>query len=351
MIFAKKFEMIASNDDVNETSLVASYYYLFRVDLTPRKDVESMELIEEEENNNGGFWAEDEWTAEDEAQAEALLEKSREKCSICNNNLALPLPLFKKGEEERAWDTFYAQHQTKFFKDRHYLHKAFPEEFSFGNSNLQPSNRKRTLVEIGCGVGNALLPLLDDEKCRWTVHGLDLSKVAVDLMHKDERFLNAAEDNRAFGYVCDISAFPESDSESGLTIPESCQGVADVATLLFCLSAIAPGQRMIQAVKNVAATLKPNKGVLVLRDYGRYDEAQMKLGTSRNKQMDDNFYRKHDGTKCFYFTLEDIRNLFKKAAGLKVLKLNYLRRIYRNRAKNEFRRRVWVQGRRFQKVN
>jgi hypothetical protein len=107
---------------------------------------------------------------------------------------------------------------------------------------------------------------------------------------------------------------------------------------------------MLQAVRNVSATLKPNHGVLVFRDYGRYDEAQMKLGTSRNKQLDnENFYRKHDGTKCYYFTLEDIRDLFESKAGLKVLELDYIRRVYRNRSKNEMRRRVWVQGR-FQKL-
>jgi hypothetical protein len=102
---------------------------------------------------------------------------------------------------------------------------------------------------------------------------------------------------------------------------------------------------MIQAARNVASTLKPG-AVLVFRDYGRFDEAQMKLGTSRNKQLhDDNFYRKQDGTKCYYFTLDDVRELFEKQAGLTALELKYLRRAYRNRSTNEVRRRVWVQAR------
>ena len=182
----------------------------------------------------------------------------------------------------------------------------------------------------------------------WTVHGLDLSKVAIDWLRQDERFVRAIESSRAQAYVCDISALPSaSDSKNDpLTIPEGCRGVADVSTLLFCLSAIAPGPGMIQAVKNAAATLKSKTGVLVFRDYGRFDEAQLKLGTSRNKLLDnDNFYRKHDGTKCYYFSLEDVRDLFENHAGLKVLELKYLRRIYRNRGTTEVRRRVWVQGR------
>jgi methyltransferase-like protein 6 len=100
---------------------------------------------------------------------------------------------------------------------------------------------------------------------------------------------------------------------------------------------------MKQAARNVASSLRPG-GVLVFRDYGRYDEAQMKLGVSRNKQLKDNFYRKHDGTKCYYFTLEELEDLFKQA-GLEVLDLKYLRRVVRNNATGETRRRVWASGR------
>ena len=137
-----------------------------------------------------------------------------------------------------------------------------------------------------------------------------------------------------YGHVCDISK----------EIPNSCIGISDVTTLLFCLSAIDPSD-MIAAAQNVVSTLKPG-GILVFRDYGRYDEAQMKLGISRSKQIKNNFYRKHDGTKCYYFTVDDIRNLF--SSELNIIELDYLRRIYQNKGTGQQRRRVWVQGR-FQK--
>jgi len=379
--------------NINELSLTASYYKLFRtrqpvaaaqggtdtvvVDSTAAAAAaaanQNAATTSTASVEGGGFWEEDEWTPEDERQAERLLEKSRERCSIRSNGIA-------RKDDAQAWNKFYSSHQTNFFKDRHYLQKAFPEEFSEtvttdqstsnGNTKHQKNKtlRKRTLVEIGCGVGNALLPFLENDRERnndsaadsaaaaddsvvaveWTVHGLDLSKVAIDWLRQDERFVRAIESSRAQAYVCDISALPSaSDSKNDpLTIPEGCRGVADVSTLLFCLSAIAPGPGMIQAVKNAAATLKSKTGVLVFRDYGRFDEAQLKLGTSRNKLLDnDNFYRKHDGTKCYYFSLEDVRDLFENHAGLKVLELKYLRRIYRNRGTTEVRRRVWVQGR------
>ena len=317
----------------HEVSLAASYYVLFS-NLNSEQETPS----QGESQSAGVFWEEDLWTPKEEAEAEQTLIESRERCNIRSNGLVST----DKKEDEQAWNKFYSSHQTNFFKDRHYLHKAFPDEFLPTATTTQ----QRTLVEIGCGVGNALLPLLEDEKddsnnIQWTVHGLDLSKVAIEWLKQDERFLRATQKNLAHAYVCDISA---------PGFPQECQNVADVTTLLFCLSAIAPGEPMIQAVQNVASTLKPNNGVLVFRDYGRYDEAQMKLGTSRNKQLDDdNFYRKHDGTKCFYFSLDDVRKLFEEKAGLNVLELKYLRRIYRNRGTNEVRRRVWVQGR-FQKA-
>ena len=387
-------KITTANKHRNEVSLSASYYHLFRAQQTTK--IASQQHPQESSPAAGFFWEEDEWTPEETLEAEQLLEASRERCSIRSNGLSGRHDSSNNNrskDDAQAWNKFYSSHQTNFFKDRHYLQKAFPDEFGndgntvcsddkhaednsntnrhIGSGNQVQSRRKRTLVEIGCGVGNALLPFLEDndnnddnpkedntsivyhKDYQWTVHGLDLSKVAIDWLRQDERFLRAAKEDRAMAYVCDISALPVTTTNSNsntqfdpLTIAEGCRGVADVSTLLFCLSAIAPGPGMIQAVKNAAATLLPGKGVLVFRDYGRFDEAQMKLGTSRNKQLDEaNFYRKHDGTKCYYFTLEDVRELFEQHAGLEVVELKYLRRIYRNRGTNEVRRRVWVQGR------
>mmetsp|Transcript_14340 Transcript_14340/g.39989 ORF Transcript_14340/g.39989 Transcript_14340/m.39989 type:complete len:87 (+) Transcript_14340:552-812(+) len=71
----------------------------------------------------------------------------------------------------------------------------------------------------------------------------------------------------------------------------------------------------------------------------------MKLGTSRSKRIKENFYRKHDGTKCYYFELEDLQRLFCDLLGMEVMELKYLRRAYDNKATTQIRRRIWVQGR------
>lgn len=315
----------------NELSIAASYYELFRSGAVKQAhDDETSKEVGPETQSSNGFWAEDEWGEEDEAHARNILATNREKCIV---------PSWESNSKEdadsEAWNQFYRDHGTRFFKDRHYLEKAYPDEFAPG-----PTQKvNKTFVEIGCGVGNALLPLFDDDSNQWQVlHGLDLSRVAIELLRKDERFVGynnqqEAPSAAAFAHVCDISA----------ELPPSCVGVSDVTTLIFCLSAVDP-DAMKQAALNVVSSLRPG-GVLVFRDYGRYDEAQMKLGVSRNKQLKDNFYRKHDGTKCYYFTLEELEDLFCKQAGLEVLDLKYLRRMVRNNATGETRRRVWASGR------
>jgi SAM-dependent methyltransferase len=318
----------------NELSVAAFYCQLFSTvqAVNGSEGGDEQRHDEAKPQTTSDVWVEDTWTEDDDAKAHGLLKYNQEKCIISPA---------RKATDSNAWDQFYRDHGIKFFKDRHYLSRAFPLEFS----PLSSAKVNKTLVEVGCGVGNAILPLMEDESSEWQIlHGLDLSHVAIDLLRKDPRFIqynNQQQEGRsaaAFAHVCDIS----------LQLPSSCAEVADVTTLLFCLSALDPSS-MPQAALHVASSLRPG-GVLVVRDYGRYDEAQMKLGVSRNKQLKDNFYQKHDGTKVFYFTVEDLEQLFTNA-GLKVLELEYIRRIYKNNASGEKRRRVWVQGRFSKPIN
>ena len=308
-----------------------------------RKSTEE-ELVEwfcPDDNNeidHNDVWEADDWTADEKNEVRSLLDKSIDRCRINST-----IPTYQAPNDDYAWNCFYNQHRTNFFKDRHYLRTAFPQEFGqSSSSDATKKRKKRTLVEIGCGVGNALLPLLEegdrDDQGRhysWNMFGLDLSSVAIDLLKKDERFQAASQFGCAHAFVANIVD----------GIPDACHQVADVSSLLFCLSAIDPEQQAI-AVQNVAATLQPG-GTIVFRDYGRYDESQIKLGSQRSKLLKDNFYVKHDSTKCYFFTVEELKSLF-ESAGLKVLELFYVRRIYSNRATHMRRRRVWVQGR-FQK--
>ncbi len=83
------------------------------------------------------------------------------------------------------------------------------------------------------------------------------------------------------------------------TIPE-CH--VDVASLIFVLSAIHP-DNFLRSLTSIASVMKPG-GLLVFRDYGLYDMAQIRFG--RGNKLADNFYVRQDGTRCapiFFFKI------------------------------------------------
>ena len=334
-------------DPVNEYSVAASYYGFFHRRRKQALKGEEPKLLPKP-------WKEDSWTSVDEMNCSEILKKHIEKCSISTILTVDETSPHLEIEDANAWDQFYSNHGNRFFKDRHYFEKAFPTEFPPSPAVRPPSTtmgltttksndcevQRRTLVEIGCGVGNAILPFLEvgESEGNWDViHGLDISTEAIQILRKDPRFIAFNETGpsirKAHGHVCDVSR----------QLPPLCSGISNVTTLIFCLSAIDPARHM-EAAKHVVDSLKPG-GVLVFRDYGRYDEAQMKLGTSRSKRIKENFYRKHDGTKCYYFSLEDLEQIFCRNLQMESLELKYLRRVYGNKATTQVRRRVWVQGR------
>lgn len=293
----------------NELTTVASYYYLLYRGAQTAPSGASHEA--------NSFWQEDEWSEQETLEAEHILREAEERCAIVGPSSAIiRCPLVKD------WDSFYQHNTTNFFNDRHWLTREFPDEFC----------SPETCVEIGCGVGNNMFPLLETG---WTVWGLDFSSVAIKLLKQDERFQSSKNLGKAHAQVLDIS--------QQITDPLPWLGTAHVATLLFCLSALDPNQMSV-AARNAAAMLRPG-GILLFRDYGRYDEAQLKLGTSRSKKLGEHWYRKHDGTRVYYFSVEDLERLFVDGGGLEAIECKYIRRAYHNRATRERRRRVWVQGR------
>ncbi|ETV88053.1 hypothetical protein H257_01422 [Aphanomyces astaci] len=266
-------------------------------------------------DDEGLLVADDEWTEEREELAKSLLDQDKK----------LVAPFWQSKYEKEAaksWDLFYKRNSTNFYKDRHYLHVVFPD---LAPKDSDSADEKTWLLEVGCGVGNAALPLLEVNP-RLHVVAIDFADKAVELFRCQPLF----DPSRCHVSVCDITKDPLPaiiDAEHGVNF----------ALFMFCLSALHP-DKMQAAVQKIADAVKPG-GKIFFRDYGRYDQAQLRFKPGH--KLSDNFYVRQDNTRAYYFTTDEVRDLF-AAAGLIERENEYIRRQYANRSQGVVRFRVWI---------
>lgn len=222
-------------------------------------------------------------------------------------------------DAKKNWDIFYKRHQDKFFKDRHYLDKEWGHHFS--------GEGRRVILEVGCGVGNTIFPLLATYPDLF-VHACDFSARAVNLVKAHKDFTEA----KVNAFVCD------------LTVDDLCANVApssvDIVTMIFVLSAVSP-EKMPLAIQNIRKVLKPN-GRILFRDYATGDLAQERF-TGKEQKISDNFYVRGDGTRAFYFSDEFLENLF-EGNGLSMEEHVLCCKQVENRSKELVMNRRWVQA-------
>ena len=195
-------------------------------------------------------WSEDVWQDEDTLDAEQRIR-----------NQGDVLPAFWKNEYEtmanKYWHKFYRRNTTNFYKDRHYLH-VICKELLDKPSGATDFNH---MLEVGCGVGNAVLPLLELND-RLFVHCIDFARSAIELLRSNP--LIASTGNRLIADVCDVVR-----DDLPATVP---LGRVDVVMCMFVLSALPPDSVAL-VLRKLASSLRPG-GVLFIRDYGRYSPYQ-----------------------------------------------------------------------------
>ncbi|KAF8166615.1 S-adenosyl-L-methionine-dependent methyltransferase [Mycena galopus ATCC 62051] len=194
----------------------------------------------------------------------------------------------------RHWDNFYRMMSSNFFRDRKWLHNEFRELMSATDAEAGPM----TILEVGCGTGAAMFPLLSaNQNPNLSLRAYDYSKHAVKLFQENDLY-KSPPCGTIEANVWDLT----SDSLPEGVEPES----ADIMIMVFVFSALHPDE-WTRAVSNVHKILKPG-GLVLLRDYGRYDMAQLRFKGGR--LLDENFYIRGDKTRVYFFELDELSLLF-----------------------------------------
>ncbi|XP_059307841.1 uncharacterized protein LOC132059281 isoform X2 [Lycium ferocissimum] len=263
--------------------------------------------------------------------------------------------LCSQQEDSEAWNKFHTRHSTgKFFKERRYLLKEFPE--------LASCKECSTVLEVGCGNGSTALPILRGNTSI-SLYACDCSKEALERAKENIEAANINLAKERFStFQCDFSAsgfpnwlictscresffqkqnmcFTDARSCSKQDFPDppisaknnSCIGGVDFVTLIFTLSAV-PLHRMSRAITECFSVLKPG-GLLLFRDYGLYDMTMLRFEPEQRVGYRE--YMRSDGTRSYFFCLDN-------------LELEYCCVQSVNRRNGKIMRRVWIHGK-FQK--
>ncbi|XP_014665163.1 PREDICTED: methyltransferase-like protein 6 [Priapulus caudatus] len=255
------------------------------------------------------------------------LTHSEEAKLLKDTNLVSAFTQRKLEEDaKKNWDLFYKRNGTNFFKDRHWITKEFKELIGH-DSGSTPGSRQ--ILEVGCGVGNLLFPLLQDmgSNSNCFIYACDFSPRAVKFVRENALY----SENNCHVFQCDLTV----DNLCDIIIPSSL----DFVTMVFVLSAINP-EKMLKALRNVFLVLKPG-GCVLFRDYGLYDYAQLRFKPGH--KLSENFYVRQDGTRAYYFSLETITELF-IMAGYETLQNAYVQKETVNKQMELCVPRIFVQS-------
>eukprot|EP01125_Pyxidicula_operculata_P004418 TRINITY_DN1677_c0_g1_i7.p2 TRINITY_DN1677_c0_g1~~TRINITY_DN1677_c0_g1_i7.p2 ORF type:complete len:177 (+),score=33.17 TRINITY_DN1677_c0_g1_i7:827-1357(+) len=127
----------------------------------------------EDEIDTSTTWELVEWDQAREEAARKMLE---------NETSSISDEVKEKYEDEAAaqWDAFYTRNKQKFFKNRSYISKEY-KDLSGDGSYKTKDGSQPVVLEIGCGVGNTLFPLLELNKDKY-FHVFDCSQSAIEIL-------------------------------------------------------------------------------------------------------------------------------------------------------------------------
>ncbi|CAG8435154.1 979_t:CDS:10 [Scutellospora calospora] len=232
-----------------------------------------------------------------------------------------------KKEASKNWDLFYKRNTTNFFKNRNWIGREF-SELSVEND---PKLEQKIILELGCGVGNFVFPVLKSNP-NFFIYACDFSKRAIEFVKNHEQYDNL----RCHAFVCDLTTDNLKDHIPSRNV--------DVVSLIFVLSAIPP-ESHYNVIRNISEVTKKGS-IICFRDYAKNDEAEIRFSniTAQHK-LQENFYVRQDGTMSYFFTIEYLKQIFEQNGFFELVDGDYVARETINRAKNLCVDRKFLQAR------
>lgn len=286
----------------------------------------------------------------DSSNAELIISTSKAKQAP-----ATPWQVSKHVKEApKNWDRFYQSHSKNeqgFFKDRHWTSREFEVLSKLVTSAEVVEGQDAggadevIIMEVGCGTGAFIWGLMAD--CATVrFHAFDFSKKGVEQVVQNPKY----DASRVNAFVHDLtdplgasllsqhlatpptewlSRRPSSTSTSTSPSLSPEPNHPDIISCIFVLSALPP-QSQLPALRSLFSVIKPG-GTLLLRDYALHDQTQLRFHSLPSASYasvpsllsaSEPWYRRGDSTMCYFFTVDEIEGLIRKAAeeeGLKIV--------------------------------
>ncbi|XP_066497339.1 mRNA N(3)-methylcytidine methyltransferase METTL8 [Hoplias malabaricus] len=307
------------------------------------------------------MWDHVQWSPEDLKKARQMVEENSIEQITAEEQVTYDR------DANVYWNGFYEMHKNKFFKNRQWLFSEFPElmppdyeakcssgwqeswltdlgsqgghhsvshspvfgvEQQHNTVSFPGQHASFRILEVGCGAGNSVFPIINTiRESNAFLYCFDFSPRAIQLVKEHPDYDPAV----CYAFVQDIC-----DDASLFPFPQES---LDVILVVFVMSSIHP-ERMQGVLNRLAGYLK-HGGIILFRDYGRFDLSQLRF--KKGQCLSENFYKRQDGTCVYFFTKDEINLLFTNA-GLEEIQNLEDRRLQVNRGKKVVMRRVWMQS-------
>lgn len=270
-----------------------------------------------------------------------------------------------KRSHQNEWNCYYRNNTTNGYKDRHYILREFSElaaairaassltdsEAGIEGGSAAPSF---SWMEIGCGVGNAVMPSIvaHGHLAQWKFfYGFDISNVAINLLKGKVSELPEVIQKKVRLTTLDPT---QANIADNVELFHGQPAAIEFASMIFVLCSIEPGHHRL-VIHRITQCLKPG-AVFFFRDYAVHDHARYRfesrdgvgLGSESSRGAavcaDSPTFFRSNGTQSHFFALDEVRSLFTNA-GFEVIELKVAQRTVTNRKQQVQLERRFIQGR------